>query len=415
MGLVVDIPETDKPLLSEQQPIDGVGGFQLLMEQESLDNWTDIVPGVRAKAEAIVQQIGDEKPEFPVVRVEEGWSGSGRLWDGECLKVLAEQLSEREPVAHLGHIKEEDFATQFPEPQTVWLGATTKQEPSKLKDRLGQMVTVFYAKGYNLPGAKIRTYLKTKAVKGVSWVAFGSETRVPGRGVAVNAKSIDLRALDWARKLSEGMPSSEVVALASEMKGVTVGDKALSQVTPDEFKQENPNGFALLVSEAQAEQKELLTEMEGKVEDAKKDQTLLSQIREKLGIDADADPLAAIVSLVTKLGEEAKGIVSAEVDKILEKKLPGKDNAEKRALVRRLMPLMEMESKVAEKNDGEEAVKLISEMTDAAFDKDEDVKRLLAEQQPPNVRRREEVRGGTDDDATKDNQYVQSSGRQLIA
>jgi hypothetical protein len=26
-----------------------------------------------------------------------------------------------------------------------------------------------------------------------------------------------------------------------------VGDKALSQVTPEEFKKENPNGYALLV------------------------------------------------------------------------------------------------------------------------------------------------------------------------
>jgi hypothetical protein len=59
------------------------------------------------------------------------------------------------------------------------------------------------------------------------------------------------------------MPTSSVVATVKEMEGDKM-DKALSQVTPEEFKKENPNGYALLVAKATAEKDAKIGEMEAK-------------------------------------------------------------------------------------------------------------------------------------------------------
>jgi hypothetical protein len=398
MSIVVSIGD-DKPTLVGEMKVDEAElGYvaEMVTEPAKLDNF---VPGTSAKAKAIADGAGDEHPEFPVVRVEEGWSNNGRLWDAESLVSIAEQVRELEPVAHLGHMREEDLATAFPEPQTTWLNATTKIEPSQQKDRKGEPVTVFYAAGYNLPGAKIRTYLKSRAVRGVSWLGFASEIPVPGKGVQV--RDFTLKALDWARKHAEGMPTAAVVAIASEQTGggITVGDKALSAVTPDEFKKENPNGYALLVQEVTAEKDVLIGEMEEKVKEGDKVKTLLGDIRKALNIAEDADPLAAIATAMQKLGAEAKVVYEKLLDKELVKRVPGDDDDSKaqRALVRRLVFSTEMTDKLKDVADEAAAEKLVSEQVESSFNDDEMVKKLISEQTAPVVRRREELHGGNAD------------------
>lgn len=395
MTLVVSIGEPDAPALMGEMSVDEMElGYvaEMVTEPAKLDTF---IPGTSAKAKAIAEAAGDEHPEFPVVRVEEGWSNNKRLWDAAELARIAEQVREMEPVAHLGHMREEDLATAFPDPQTTWLNATTKIEPSQQKDRKGEPVTVFYAAGYNLPGAKVRTYIKTRAVRGVSWLGFGREIAVPGKGVQI--KDFKLKALDWARKHAEGMPTASVVAIASEQTGGTkVSDKALSQVTPEEFKKENPNGYALLVAEAVAEKDTVIAEMEEKVKEGDKTKTLLSDIRKTLGIPEDADPLAAIATLTKKLGEEAKAVYAKLLDKELVKRIPGDDDEakEQRALVRRLVYAPEMEGKLKDVDGEETAAKLVSEQVESTFNEDEMVKKLISEQTAPVVRRRDELSGG---------------------
>lgn len=353
------------------------------------------IPGTSDKAKLIAEAAGDEKPEFPVVRVEEGWSNNKRLWDAEELVSIAEQVRAMEPVAHLGHMREEDLGTAFPEPQTTWLNATTKIEPSQQKDRKGERVTVFYAAGYNLPGAKVRTYIKTRAVRGVSWLGFGREIKVPGKGVQM--RDFKLTALDWARKHAEGMPTASVVAIASEQTGgTTVGDKALAQVTPEEFKQENPNGYALLVSEATAEKDALIGEQATKIKEGDEAKDALAKVRAALGIDENADPLQAIAVLARRLGEEAKATYDKLLDKELAKRIPGDDDDAKtqRALVRRLVFQSEMVDKLKDAPDEEAAAKLVGEQVETTFNQDEMVKNLVSEQTAPVVRRREELLGG---------------------
>lgn len=363
---------------------------EMITDPAKLDSF---IPGASAKAKALAESAGDDKPEFPVVRVEEGWSNNRRLWDAEELGRIAEQVCELEPVAHLGHMKEEDIATAFPAPQTTWLSATTKVEPSKLKTRLGEPVTVFYAAGYNLPNAQIRTYLKSRAVRGVSWLGFGQEIAVPGKGVQI--KGFKLKALDWARKHAEGMPGTSVVAIASEMNGGTVSDKALSQVTPEEYKNENPNGYQLIVIQAKAESETLVSEMEGKIAKAEKDQTLLGQVRAALGISDDADPLTAIATAMKRLGEEARVTYEKLLDRELLKRIPGDDDdsVKNRVLVRRLVFSTEMIDQLKDVTDEAAADKLVGEQVERQFNEDDVVKNLISEQTSPVIRRREELRG----------------------
>jgi hypothetical protein len=386
----VSITDTKPVILGEMQ-VDSyeVGHIaEMVNDPAKLDTFQ---PGWSAKGAALAQQAGDETPEFAVLRVEEGWSRSNRLWTASELQSIAEQTNRLEPVGNLGHIEDDKAATAFGDPQTTWFGAFTRVEPSQNKDHQGEMVTTAYFAGYNYAGAKVRQLIKARAVRGISWWGRGEQVPVPGKGVQV--KGFKLLALDWARKLSEGMPTSSIAAVTGEMEGSQM-DKALSQVTPEEFKKENPNGYALLVSEAVAEKDAKIGEMEVEVKKAEDAKGLVATAMQTLGVEKPEDILSKITELTTRLGDKAKVTVESALDKLLLEKLPGEDNKEKRALVKRLVPVGEMEAKVADVTDATAADKLIGEMLDESFDKDEVVQGIVGEQAPPVVRRREELRNG---------------------
>lgn len=360
---------------------------EMITDAAKLDNFN---PGWGQTGAALASASGDDSPEYVIVRVEEGWSNSKRLWTGNELESIVAQTNKLKPVGHLGHIPDDQAAFSMPEPQTTWFGATAKMEASTQKDRLGEMVKVGYFAGYNLPGAKVRSYIKAQAVRGISWWGSGDQVPIPGKGVEV--KNFSLKALDWARKLAEGMPTSSVVATVKEMEDDKM-DKHLSQVTPEEFKKENPNGYNLLVSEATAEKDAKIGEMESQVEEGTQAKELLDGIRKALKIDATADPLQAIASLMSTLGVKAKEVVKAELDKLLTEKVPDESQ---RALVMRLLPVGEMEAKVEDLKE-DEAAKVIGEMMTESFDKDDQIKSVIGEMQPPVIRRREALRSNDGD------------------
>jgi hypothetical protein len=400
----VNVPDKSMLVGEQKGALDGepeVGYIAEMVTEPAKLSSFGFDKAIVGKADALKLANNDETPEFPVVRVEEGWSGSHRLYDKTVMESIVSQTNELEPVAHLGHIPDEQVSTAFPPPQTVWIGALTKQEASQQKTRLGEQVTVAYFAGYNLPSADIRTksYIKNKVVRGISWWGIADLVPIPGKGVAV--KTLELKALDWARKLAEGMPTSRVVAMAREMKESAKMEKELSQVSPAEFKEANPNGYALLVSEVTAEKDKTIGEMEAKVEEGKKHKTLLDQVMAVLGIE-DMEALASeVTKLKEKVGEKASLMVKDALAKLLEEKVP---NEEKRALVTRLLPVGEMETRAADAKDGAEVTKIVGEMLETAFDKDEHIQTLISEQAPPNIRRREEL--GSHDKNLDKNEYV---------
>lgn len=353
------------------------------------------------RGRSLKDAASDDHPEYAVVRVEEGWSGSGRLWPASEIDRIVKQTNELEPVGHLGHIPDAEEATSLPDPQTTWIGALAKNEVSTQKDRAGEMVRVAYFAGYLLPGAKIRTYLKTRAVRGISWWGRAHQVPVPGRGVEM--REFDLKTIDWARKGSEGMPTSRVLAIASEMKGTDM-EVDLAQVTPEQFKAGNPNGYALLVSEVEAAHKTVVGEMEEKITEGDAAKEELGKIRTLLKIDGDKSPLENITALLTRLGTKAKALVEAEVAKLINEKI-GEDE-DQRALVKRLLPVAEMTDKAADAEDEDAAKKLVGEMVDKAFNEDDVLKTLVGEQQPPVIRRREELNRNAGGSSLETNDYV---------
>jgi hypothetical protein len=398
---------TDKITVAEMHGGSGEVGIvsEMLTDPKKL---ADLVPvaGIGQKASSIAEAMEDDAPQFPVVRVEAGWSNNKRLWTGAQLRSIAEQVNALEPVGHLGHIPDNEAGTAFPDPQTTWLGAIVKQEPSQLKERMGEMVDVFYIGGYNHPGAKIRSLWKARAVRGISWWGNGDVKPIPGKGVEVT--NFVVKAVDWARKLGEGMPTSSIVTVTGEMEGKV--DKELSQVTPEEFKKENPNGYALLVREALDEQQDTISEMEAKVTEGDKAKSLLTKACEAIGI-TDPDKLVEeLTSLKEKVGVKATAMVKTALDALLEEKIP---NEERRTLARRLLPVGEMELKASDCKTQEDVTKLVGEMTDKAFNEDDVIQGIVSEMSPPVIRRREELRGGTGTGA--DNPYIETRERVTLS
>lgn len=172
--------------------------------------------------------------------------------------------------------------------------------------------------------------------------------------------------------------------------------KELAQVTPEEYKQENPNGYALLRIEVEGESKALISEMEGKVEEGDKAKSLLAKTCELLGIDDPSKLEESVTALKSKVGDKAKLTVQAGIAAIVKEKVPGEDDDEdvkaRRALLTRLLPVAEMESEIAD-TDEEGAKKKISEMVDEAFNTDETIKTVVGEMAVPAVRRREDLNG----------------------
>jgi nitrate reductase NapAB chaperone NapD len=214
----------------------------------------------------------------------------------------------------------------------------------------------------------------------------------------VEVKDFTLKALDWARKLAEGMPSSSVVAVTGEQETKAMA-KELSQVTPEEFKAENPNGHALLVVEATKDKDTIIGEMTAKVDEGEKAKTLLQTVCDAIGVDSPDKLLAKVTELKETVGGKAKATLDTALDRLLEEKVP---DAEKRAVVRALLPIGEMTAKVEGLSESDDHAKIIGDMVDDAFNKTDTIKTVVGEMAPPVVRRRDELRTGDNLDAALD-------------
>jgi len=185
----------------------------------------------------------------------------------------------------------------------------------------------------------------------------------------------------------------------------------LAQVTPEQFKKDNPNGYALLVSELDAEHKKTVGEMEEKVKDGEAAVDELGSIKKLLKVEDGKSALDTVTTLMSRLGAKAAELVKAELDKVLGEKIEDEGH---RQIVRDLLPVGEMEAKAADATDEEAAKKLVGEMVDTAFDTSDSIKLLVGEQAPAAVRRREEL-GSGHGDGQKKNRYVTERSRVTVS
>lgn len=149
----------------------------------------------------------DERDDkFIYAFTDSGISENGRNWKPEHMKSMAKQVIEKMPVGYLGHIKPQDYGFEFPDPQIVWFGSYTETLKNKS--------TRLWIKGYMLPTAeKLQKWIKLKAVDTIS--VYGKIT-YNMTGKVMDIQEIDLKSIDIARKLGEGL-NSGIVGLYGEM------------------------------------------------------------------------------------------------------------------------------------------------------------------------------------------------------
>jgi len=307
-----------------------------------------------SRVQQLTEATGDEKPQFPILRVEGGTSGNGNHWSDEILRDVAEQINKEEPVAYLGHIKPEDDGYAFPEPQTIWLKAVTRDEGGK---------TVLYVKGYNFPQAKIREYLRTGVTRVASW---RGKAAGPVMGGVRYIKEFKLESFDWSRKGKQGM-NARVVALATEMQEGSEDDVEIGKLTLTELQAANPSLVDLIKAEGKKETEATISEMEPKVEAADKAEETFKKLRDVLGIDESADIVQAVGDVVEQVENVSKKTLMEKIGEVVAGKVKG-DRA--RSAVLRLVPVTEMEGK--SDDDLKSAV-------EALFDSDEDIKAIVTE------------------------------------
>lgn len=263
----------------------------------------------------------DSDPQFVTVYVEEGWSKNKRYWPGQLFDKIARQINENQPVAYLGHIKEQDVGYAFPDPQTVWLGAKV--------ERLGEKCKL-WVKGYNIPGARIRELVKRRAADSVSW--RGDATLIPITG-GYRVEDFEIESFDWARKGTSGM-SAKLASVTSEMED-NVEPKDIAALSETELRTHNPLLVKAIEDSAVKPVNDKVTEMEAAATAVKPDLDVLEQIREKLGIDKDKNVFEAVAEVVDKLTTFTKDKFKNAMDDLLAKKIPHSEHA--RNAVKRLV------------------------------------------------------------------------------
>lgn len=346
---------TDKILESQEEEI-----FAKIAEMGTVEDIGRDIPIDQARMDKI--KARDPEPRFVVVEIESGWSKSKREWPPEIVEGIVRQVNEKKPVGYMGHIPANQDETSFPPVQTVWLGAVVKRAGEKVIARV---------KGYLMPKGEIRDYADLEAVDGVS--VRGDTTMVATKG-GWRVKEFALESIDWARKGRSGMPT-RIVSIASEMEGGKVEPKDIAALDEQELRTHAP----LLVKEVERKVTEPLTtklgEMEATATATEPELLALKEIREKLGLNDDQNPIEAIADLLKRVETAARAEIKAVVAKAVER-VAGK-NKTAQDLVHRLIG-----EQITRDFNGEITDKTEDEITDqikSAVEGDETVKAIVGE------------------------------------
>jgi len=163
----------------------------------------------------------------------------------------------------------------------------------------------------------------------------------------------------------------------------------LIKVTVAEITAENPNLVELIKRDGAAEAEAKIAEMEPVVEEVEDHRSLMTKLRELLGIDKDADLLEAVGEIQEKLTTTMTANVKERVGELLKSKVKDDDA---RAAVLRLIPVNEMDDLDDD---------ALETRVDEVMEKDETVKAIVnrfSGTPPPPSRKQKEINemGGDD-------------------
>lgn len=307
-------------------------------------------------------KAGDDDPMFVVVRVlEETVSENGNSWTKEVMENVMEQILETTPDGFMGHIEEAKRSSIFPDPQTLWIGAKLVTDP--VTGRLSLL-----AKGYVLPGSRLRTYLKKAraANKKVSVSVYGQASRQFNKNKRhYDIKSFSLESIDWARSGAQGVRNANLLAITQEtMKR----EEIIASATIDELKEFNADVVQEITDSVKAEVVQEMKSVNDEGAEAKKE---LGKITKELG----ENPLATVAEMRSDFDAVSGRLAENVVDSELSNRV-GSESARK--LIKK-MTLQEMAIVSLSDEDKAEAVEkgvTLSEMTalkavDAVLDTEE--------------------------------------------
>jgi hypothetical protein len=280
----------------------------------------------------LVEANEDDDPLFVTLEVmNEGVSKNRKNYTAEFIRDVVAQINLKRPDGYSGHLQASELSTKRPDAQTIWLGAVAKEVDGK---------TRLFAKAYVLPYAKkLRTYLKSAKVTGkkvaVSISGLADKAVKNAQG-SYDLVGFTLNSIDWARPDSEGVPTSGKFVLRTEMKQETPEEGDMDKIEvikglgATDLKEHNPQ----LVTEMQTEAvshltaEELssnalvqemvanaVTEAKASAEaDVQEVVTEMTQVREALGLEEDADVKTAVTEMqMRNLNSELDADLTAKV------------------------------------------------------------------------------------------------------
>ena len=232
--------------------MDEYGSFDIAGEQGAENS---AIPAINISPTINVDELTDgdtSDDKFVYAYSDLGKSKNKRDWSGVA-DSIAQQVLDKCPVAHFGHLKPDDAGFKMPMPVITWIGSATQP--------LANGRTRLWLKGYVLPtdeGKKFKTLFKGKAVNSISVYGLVKSTLDEKTGLN-KINSVDLKSIDISGKLKEGLPSG-IVQLASEMespaqdniiinKNKEENNMSLTDVTLSQIKAENPKLYGEMKAE----------------------------------------------------------------------------------------------------------------------------------------------------------------------
>lgn len=232
--------------------MDEYGSFDIAGEQGAENS---AIPAINISPTINVDELTDgdtSDDKFVYAYSDLGKSKNNRDWSGVA-DSIAQQVLDKCPVAHFGHLKPDDAGFKMPMPVITWIGSATQP--------LVNGRTRLWLKGYVLPtdeGKKFKTLFKGKAVNSISVYGLVKSTLDEKTGLN-KINSVDLKSIDISGKLKEGLPSG-IVQLASEMespakeniivnKSKEENNMSLTDVTLSQIKAENPKLYGEMKAE----------------------------------------------------------------------------------------------------------------------------------------------------------------------
>lgn len=249
---------------------------------------------------------GDSEPVFltlPIGKIN-AKSGNGRFYDEAWIKELERQTLATKPIGLMGHLKPDERATAFPDEAIHWVGAVMEQD-------------TLWGKGYIPPGPvrdRIRRYKAQGKAIATSIDAFAEGVWEDGIGAyRMTAGSLRLNQIDLAPADRAGIPSlAAQPIITSEMADNQPPTQAEEFTEMDKLQ---------LIRELTAEDARLLPKpvRDAIIGDqrAAPEVAQMAQIRETLGIDANADLATAIRELIAERENQRKNAINGKITELV--------------------------------------------------------------------------------------------------